>query len=195
MGSGWTSTCGTSAPRKAGTPSKSSSTGRPADLISPLVVQDIEIIVEYGPYPSTLDYAPASRRLNARHHRTNDKCKETHCEGLHHRHERRKQRRSYASNFQGRLGGGSALHRAGCRGAAQADGRAACQGGPLLVGDVHQPVGLSHRAISPHPGYGVRGAGRYDGWRGRGRGYSRRRRNLHLRRQRPVRPRARPALS
>ena len=29
--------------------------GRPADLISPLVVHDIEFIVEYGPYPSTPD--------------------------------------------------------------------------------------------------------------------------------------------
>ena len=31
--------------------------GRPADLISPLVVHDIEFIVEYGPYPSTPDFS------------------------------------------------------------------------------------------------------------------------------------------
>ena len=40
--------------------------GRPADLISPLVVQDIELIVEYGPYPSTPDVHARNRRPNAR---------------------------------------------------------------------------------------------------------------------------------
>ena len=38
--------------------------GRPADLISPLVVQDIELIVEYGPYPSKLDSYARIRQLN-----------------------------------------------------------------------------------------------------------------------------------
>ena len=32
---------------------------RPHDLISPLVVEEIELIVEYGPYPSKLDYTPS----------------------------------------------------------------------------------------------------------------------------------------
>ena len=40
--------------------------GRPADLISPLVVQDVELIVEYGPYPSTPDVHARNRRPNAR---------------------------------------------------------------------------------------------------------------------------------
>ncbi len=38
--------------------------GRPADLISPLVVQDIDLIVEYGPYPSTLDLHARVRHPN-----------------------------------------------------------------------------------------------------------------------------------
>lgn len=36
--------------------------GRPADLLSPLVVHDIELIVQYGPYPSSLDYTPGLAR-------------------------------------------------------------------------------------------------------------------------------------
>ena len=40
--------------------------GRPSDLISPLVVQDIELIVEYGPYPSKLDSYARIRQLNER---------------------------------------------------------------------------------------------------------------------------------
>ena len=44
--------------------------GRPADLISPLVVHDIELIVEYGPYPSTLDVHARIRRMDERIGRT-----------------------------------------------------------------------------------------------------------------------------
>ena len=32
--------------------------GRPTDLISSLVVEDVELIIKYGHYPAKLDYSP-----------------------------------------------------------------------------------------------------------------------------------------
>ena len=34
--------------------------GRPEDLTGTVSVEDVEVVVEYGPYPSTLEYAPPS---------------------------------------------------------------------------------------------------------------------------------------